>query len=760
MRFLLLILCVFAGTAAFSQNNELLRSRGMLPPNITGTVTQQNAYEIQRIKKRNEVIPGDQYTLIRNTVELCQEIAESGRLMINDTLSSYANKVLDHLLRDDIELRKQLCVYFYYSTGTNAVTLSNGMIIIELGLMAHIKNEAQLAVILSHEVSHYRQNHFLKSYRYAKNARREGDPLSKVLQYSRELEQEADSLGFEIYKSSGYALSEAVNVLETLQYSDIAEEQSPFNPHIFERGLYKFPSYYLADSLVAVDMKEYDEAESTHPSCENRKKKMQLFIRNLNSEGTKFIFPESVFNALRLIAREECCILYLEDRNFGEAIYCAYVLLIEDSTNVTAKKIIGKGLYNLAAYTVRYKAVIMPQSFIIDYDEERDFDFGKKEAFIPLPNYKKVPGESQRLHYFLAKLSNAEMTILAMRWNWEIYCESGLRDETELRICEHLFTLLTAYNGMTRADFDYSAIATRSKKMLFDTATKEIKLEIRQEIRDYRTGDTKSIDGKLREPDFSLDNEDLAEYCYRGFDQIPFDTLFSRSFRKKEGSDRLAFEYPDNIWQESQKNRYKSLYLGITKMYLYAPECYKLTEIKLTRTYQYDAQASAALQKQHKQTLSSSAKSVHKDFFMLTPQTMDSTRVADYNTYCMLQQWLWEQSAHSSTALALNLAHAEFVDSLISKLGTQYVMTSSIVCEKQKRVRYWGSYIAALAIPFTAPIAIIYGLTPRHRSQMESYVFDLKTGNLIFIYEDYTKTNATPGNVGRYYSHVFHKILD
>ncbi|MEO5644829.1 MAG: M48 family metallopeptidase [Bacteroidia bacterium] len=759
MRFLTLLFLVSFSLPCFSQNNELLRSRGTLPKNIIGTRQQQSNHEINRIKTKNEIVSNDQRVLIDGTVNLCQAIAKSGRLMINDTLSSYANRILDILLKDNPALRKELCVYFYYSPGSNAVTLDNGMIIIELGLMAHVKNEAQLAFILAHEVCHYRESHFLKSLRYAKDLTEEEDPLQAVLNYSRELEQEADSLGFEMYKSSGYALSEAVTVFDMLGASEMAEEQISFTPRVFEEGFYRFPPDYLLDSLFAVENTDYDEKASTHPSCENRKNKMQSLTKDLNSEGRLFLFPEDVFKALRLLAREECCTLFLEERRYGEAIYCAYVLLVEDSTSITAKKIIGKGLYNIAAYSISFLPVIVPENFIVDIDQDHDFDLSSTRSFAPIDYYGFIPGESQQLHHFLASLNSGEITVLAMRWNWKLYSDGNFKDETESRICENLFLLLTAYHGLEVADFDFPAIAERNKdKKLDSLITKGKSLDYKKEFRDYQTGKFQKNDFKSIIKTSPGYETKIAEYSYRGFDSIIRDSIFFNHFERREGSKRLPFEYPEDIWERSEKQRKSTYGLGITTMCIVQPDYYSLKEIKRTRTYLYNEQASNVMQQAQQTALITSSNATKKTYFMLSPQTLDSTRTADYNTYCMLQQWLEEQTSHSSNALALNLAHAELVDSLVKRLGTQYVMLSSIACEKQKRIRDVGRFILPCLIPFTLPFAVIYGVIPRNRSQMECYVYDLKSGALVLVYEDYTKSKAQATTMTTYYNSVFRKI--
>ncbi len=767
MRLLILIfLAVFTGTTCVAQNNELLRSRGLLPKNIVGTTQQQRTYEIQKRKNRNEVIGTDQYLLIDGTVSLCQRIAKSGRLMINDTMSSYANKVLDILLKDDPELRKKLCVYFYYSAGTNAVTLDNGMIIIQMGLLAHMENEAQLAFVLSHEICHYRENHFLKYLRFSKEIKNESDPMSSVLSYSREQEEEADSMGYEIYKKAGYPLSEAVVVFDMLKNSDMPEAQIPFNVSFFEHGLYKFPETYSESAIIDVAKETIDEKLSTHPSCDKRMDRMQEFLGELDPYGNYFLISQSVFNALRLMAREECCSLYLEDRDYGNAIYCAYALLKEDSTNMNAKKLLGKGLYNLAAYKVSTLPSVYPRVFIVDYDEDDDFNFGSRKEFEPVTPFDEVPGESQQLHYFLSRLDGKEAAILALEWNWKVHSEGDFKDPVMERMCDGLFFILAAYHDLKVVDFREKRSENRKEKAVHDslppmlTDAEKLNADL-EKLKDV------NIEGLSdEEVEMLLDKMEHKEieaivagpgreYCYSAFDNINSDSLFFARFKELQFSE--AYEKPIQVWENSDKHRKSSKGLGINKMYIIPPDYYRLREVKRTRTYTYNRAESLQNQKLAQTTIAANAKSIQKGYFVITPEVMDSTRVADYNTYCMLQQWLEEQNSHTSNRLALNLAHPELMDSLTKKLGTQYVMVSSIVTEKQKRVRHPGQFVVACIFPYTLPIAIIYGIIPRNRSQLISLVYDLKTGEMVMMYEDFTKTNAGPTQMSTFFTKVLRK---
>ncbi len=746
MRLLIIaIISLIASTVCFSQNNELLRSRGLLPTGIFGTTKQITSRELEKRALNNEVVNADQLKVIQGTSRLCNEIIMSGRLMVNDSLSSYANKILDVVLQNDIELRKKLHVYFYYSTGTNAITLSNGMIIIELGLMAHVKNEAQLAFILAHEASHFRQNHFIKYYSYSKNnSRSSTNSIANILNYSRELEQEADSLGYELYKVTGYALSEAIIVFDMLRDSDMPEEQIPFTVSFFEHGEYKFPATYSYDELIPVVDSTYDETKSTHPSIEKRMGKIQTYLENFNSNGNLFIVSESAFTELRLISREECCSIYLEDHDYGNAIYCAYALSREDDQNLFAKGIIGKALYQLAAYKIHNPPFIFPQTFIADYDPSGSFTSEDDDNILLTP-YKKVAGESQKLFFFLEQLSGDEITILALDWNWQLYRADAHRDILLSSMCDNLIQILSGDYYLSLPDFTpidttqlemekFDSILASNIQIHVDTSRFTRISNTKHDI--FKKKDFISTPGII-EPQHLAKAKTLQDYrsayIYRAFDELKSDSVFIIRFTSKI---RRIPRYPEGpSYESSSQQRESNSGLGIENFCVLPPSFYHVKAFYPEMIYYYDEKTSLAYQDDNKNALLKAIKTTKTNCFLLDPETMDSTSIEDYNTYCMMTQWLNESLSNLSNGFAMNLAHSEIADTLHKRLGSQYLAYSVTITKANNRNR------------------------PKKVTRMQTFVFDLKTGKFIMYYDSIFKAETSETNWYYYYAKVFKKIV-
>lgn len=139
----------------------------------------------------------------------------------------------------------------------NAFCLPNGGIYVNLGLLARVRNEDQLAAILAHEGGHFTHRHGVRQHesavttaawvRYSRLAG--GLPgkaigsllgLSSISGFSRELEREADLAGFGRLTAAGFDPREAVRMFESLYEESKAQglKESVFfasHPRLQER---------------------------------------------------------------------------------------------------------------------------------------------------------------------------------------------------------------------------------------------------------------------------------------------------------------------------------------------------------------------------------------------------------------------------------------------------------------------------------------------------------------------------------------------
>lgn len=149
-------------------------------------------------------------------------IERSGQIYNDARATAYVQGVMDRLYP---EFQGKIRVRLHDSTQLNAFALSNGSIYFNIGLLARMENEAQLAVVLAHEAAHFIERHSFRERVSAKNLSAfavSGIPfsslaaISSINGFSRSLEREADLKGYERLVRIGYDPHDAHKVFRTL----------------------------------------------------------------------------------------------------------------------------------------------------------------------------------------------------------------------------------------------------------------------------------------------------------------------------------------------------------------------------------------------------------------------------------------------------------------------------------------------------------------------------------------------------------------
>jgi predicted Zn-dependent protease len=211
-----------------------------------------------------------------------KEVRTSGRLVTDPALNAYVRGVVCKVAA---EYCRDLRVYVMQIPEFNASMAPNGFMVVLTGLLLRSRDEAQLAYVLAHEVSHYERRHTLQRWRNVRavsNVAILGQvsgvlvgiaPISvipvamilgpvvtattgSVFAFSRDQEREADALGLERMVKAGYDPRAAPAV-----WSQLAGETNAAN----KEG----PSLFFA----------------THPSGEERLATLRERAETVNAGG-------------------------------------------------------------------------------------------------------------------------------------------------------------------------------------------------------------------------------------------------------------------------------------------------------------------------------------------------------------------------------------------------------------------------------------------------------------------------------------------
>ena len=179
----------------------------------------------------------------------------SGFLYKDADLDAYLNEVASKLQPIDGRAGLPVRIIVVKDPHLNAFAYPNGVVYIHSGLLVRMDNEAQLAALLGHEMTHCRHRHALKAFRMLKNQglatplqmAQEGysgnrvgllsilgptGALAAITGYTRELEAEADDAGLRLVVEAGYDPKEGARLFDHLK--DEIEIHNLKEPFLFE----------------------------------------------------------------------------------------------------------------------------------------------------------------------------------------------------------------------------------------------------------------------------------------------------------------------------------------------------------------------------------------------------------------------------------------------------------------------------------------------------------------------------------------------
>jgi len=150
------------------------------------------------------------------------EILDSSGLLHDDKqLEEYLNRLAAKLL-PPVQGRPRIIMKVLRHPSLNAFAYPTGRVYFHTGILAAMDNEAQLAAVMAHEITHVQERHLAREFTSRKKkSAEEADSLRKILTsvncYSRLLESEADAAAVRMMVAAGYDPREAPGMLEHLK---------------------------------------------------------------------------------------------------------------------------------------------------------------------------------------------------------------------------------------------------------------------------------------------------------------------------------------------------------------------------------------------------------------------------------------------------------------------------------------------------------------------------------------------------------------
>jgi hypothetical protein len=191
----------------FTTDYSPLKSTGKLPEIFLKKPDVLSKEEIQNDPSRNRY--KERY--ITSTNYFISTLFLSGQVLVNDPLTEYVNKVAAEVVKQNPGIGiDHVQLFVTKSPEVNAYAFDKGYIFINIGLIAQLENEAQLAYIIAHEMIHISKKHSVAEY--LENQRNikydKGESEDRILaryRFSKEQEREADVAGLDLIKKTNYS---------------------------------------------------------------------------------------------------------------------------------------------------------------------------------------------------------------------------------------------------------------------------------------------------------------------------------------------------------------------------------------------------------------------------------------------------------------------------------------------------------------------------------------------------------------------------
>ncbi|MEZ4950999.1 MAG: M48 family metalloprotease [Saprospiraceae bacterium] len=675
----LFILISNQASAQYASDYKPLKCEGVIPDEFSTKSSIKYQFDIARLesgKMKKEEYEKKLYVVASN-FEI-DKMIKSGLVLFNDPVSNYLNEVCNKLLESDPSFNKAVRVYTLRSTAVNAFATDRGSIFVTLGLLARLENEAQLAFVLSHEMTHVKEGHVLKLFEESSRIDKNADEkkvvdesvfdknLIKKNQYSQELETEADSDGLRRFLKTDYSTDGLPEMMDVLKYGYLPFKNEVFDTNYFNKVHYSFPyGYWLTEMNALSEDPETETEYNTHPHTEIRKAELQKVIEEKGKKGgASYLVSEEKFRDIRERAKNEIPLLHLQYHELPEAIYTSY-LLEKEKGSLHAKKCLARALY--------LRAKLM-----------------NEDAGIEIYPMDEIEGEIQQVYALLASMDNKETTTLAMDYLWNLH-NDFVSDPEILEMTEDLFEEI--FNaGIEEEDLLSKAIHRDSTKE--DWEDVYWKNALVQEMQDEKF----------------LEALKKGEEAYQK-DQDKIDFYQSRKGRK---------ELEEKVKAQRNYNRK----FGIKDIVVVDPMYLKLD----VRNGNYFLFKESEESKENLgNIISDIAQRLKLKHQILDVDHLNKNETRKFNDIRFVNEYFQEQMNLSEISTSPGL-HQREIDEITKRYGTSYFLWTGVISARQSIFDAKGKRVASLIMLPLLPYALPTLFGKEHDTFIFAVLLDLKNG--------------------------------
>jgi Zn-dependent protease with chaperone function len=305
----------------------------------------------------------------KEKIEAELKMLNSNSIIATGELYNKVNSIFDRIVKLNPEIPQNTRLVLYRSNDFNAFTMGDNIIFVHIGLLSDLKNEAQIALVLSHEIAHNTLHHVEESIvesiinetdktiekeingilktSYGQVSALNALLLPRILESrekSRSNEFEADSLGLMYVKNAQFNYTDALSMFHAME-----KRSKNVSDSLNYKSYFHFQSVPSIESLDAEYMRESslgtftkDESKlpylATHPYDRERFYKLAKIL-NLDTTFSKYVpnYDENYKLIERQVGLEMIQNSWV-NKNLTEVIYHSLLFLENHSDNKEVKE--------------------------------------------------------------------------------------------------------------------------------------------------------------------------------------------------------------------------------------------------------------------------------------------------------------------------------------------------------------------------------------------------------------------------------------
>ncbi len=346
--FFVCILSCAVLSAQFETDYAPIEISGEIPPRFYHSLKGKTEIEIvledegMNRSRRKDFSTKTSFTL--------REIFLSGSIYYNDPCTPYVREVTKKLT-EELVGSENISVFISRFVSPNAAIWQDATLIVNIGLLARLENEAQLAFVIAHEIAHYENKHpFLQYVRKQKPAniqKRALDNLKASVAYTQQNEIAADAFALELLNRAGYDSRVGARAIELMMNDKVADGIRDVGRLLDIEG---------TDWCGDLEARTY-MGKDRHEAHHFARAMLQQRKAKINTDGTSndglFLVSESDFEHIRRMAQFEVIENHFREADYVSALYQSIMLQRIYPENQYLQGKIVESLFQLYLYKKR-----------------------------------------------------------------------------------------------------------------------------------------------------------------------------------------------------------------------------------------------------------------------------------------------------------------------------------------------------------------------------------------------------------------------